>query len=64
MNWDDHVASPCISVCLLNENDMCTGCYRNVEEIAGWHNLSNDKRREILLNAEQRRKADATVFLS
>lgn len=58
------VESPCISVCLLSEEDICLGCYRNVAEIAGWHNLSNDQRREVVIIAEARRKADSTVFLN
>ena len=64
MSSKDHVASPCISVCLLNEKDVCIGCYRNTEEIADWHSLSNDKRKEIVLEAELRRKANTNIFLS
>lgn len=58
------VESPCISVCLLSEGDVCLGCYRNLEEIVGWHNLSNDQRRGVVAEAEVRRKADTTVFLN
>lgn len=64
MSWDNPVPSPCISVCLLNEDDVCTGCYRNVEEIAGWHNMTNHERGEVIVVAQERRKKDSSVFLN
>ena len=27
------VASPCVSICALDEQDICTGCQRTVDEI-------------------------------
>jgi Predicted Fe-S protein len=27
------VASPCVSICALDEQDICTGCQRTVAEI-------------------------------
>ncbi len=51
------VASPCISVCVLDETDICTGCFRNVQEITDWSILSNENRREVVRVANARRKA-------
>jgi predicted Fe-S protein YdhL (DUF1289 family) len=51
-------ASPCISVCALDENDVCLGCYRTSEEITDWFMASAAKKREILARAAARR-ADA-----
>lgn len=28
--------SPCSGICTLNPQGKCIGCFRNVEEIAGW----------------------------
>ncbi|MBD2860170.1 DUF1289 domain-containing protein [Spongiibacter sp. KMU-158] len=50
------VASPCISVCVLDEQDICTGCFRNVQEITEWSVLSNEARREVVQLANSRRK--------
>ncbi|MGJ8687519.1 MAG: DUF1289 domain-containing protein [Spongiibacteraceae bacterium] len=50
------VASPCISVCALDENDICMGCFRSSQEITDWVELSNDRRREVVLQAHQRCK--------
>lgn len=44
----DEVESPCIKVCLVHpEARICTGCYRTLEEIAGWSQLSPAARRAI-----------------
>ncbi|GAB3374565.1 hypothetical protein GCM10027567_12290 [Spongiibacter taiwanensis] len=51
------VASPCVSVCALDDEDVCTGCFRDLDEIARWSTLDNPARREVLLRCQQRRKA-------
>ena len=50
------VASPCISVCALNMEDLCTGCFRNIEEIREWRSYSNEERRACLGRALEREK--------
>jgi uncharacterized protein len=57
-------ASPCISVCLLDENDICVGCYRSATEITDWFMASSAQRREMLQLAAERRLADDKVQLS
>lgn len=51
--------SPCISVCVLDEADICVGCYRSAEEIADWFMADAEVKREILRRAAKRR-ADAS----
>lgn len=48
------VASPCVSICLLNDEDICVGCYRSAAEIGDWTLLDNDARRAVLSRAYQR----------
>lgn len=51
------VKSPCVSVCALDENDVCVGCYRTANEISFWSRYNNDERREVLnLSLERARK--------
>jgi uncharacterized protein len=50
------VISPCISVCALDENDVCTGCYRLADEIRCWGSYSNSQKREVLQLALDREK--------
>ena len=34
MNWDMwEDVSPCVGICTLNENDICIGCDRHIDEI-------------------------------
>ena len=54
------VASPCTDDCVLNTDKICTGCYRHIDEIAGWGRKPDDMKREILLNCE-RRKAELSI---
>ncbi len=49
------VASPCINVCQINEaTQQCLGCYRTVEEITNWWDMSVDEQRAFLVVLEQR----------
>ena len=50
------VKSPCISVCALDENDVCMGCYRHMREIADWPDYSDEQKREVILKANERCK--------
>ena len=56
--------SPCISVCVLDENDICAGCYRSADEITDWFMASAEQKREMLARARERMKAATTVRLS
>lgn len=48
MSVSDKVRSPCVSVCALDENDMCIGCQRTGDEILRWTQMTNEERREVL----------------
>jgi predicted Fe-S protein YdhL (DUF1289 family) len=54
-NVSPAVPSPCISVCRLDEQKVCTGCLRHVEDIREWRAATDERRREIVRQAEQRR---------
>lgn len=45
----DEIQSPCVKICVVHpEARICTGCYRSIEEIAGWGRMSNDERASII----------------
>ncbi len=48
--------SPCISVCLLDEHDICLGCYRSATEITDWFMAGPAEKRDILQRARQRER--------
>ncbi|MBX6420487.1 MAG: DUF1289 domain-containing protein [Nevskia sp.] len=49
------VPSPCIKVCTLDREGVCTGCGRRIEEIAAWPQASDEQRRRIAEAARRRR---------
>jgi uncharacterized protein len=53
--------SPCISVCVLDEQEICMGCFRSASEIADWLMVGDQGKREILARVEERRKATETT---
>ncbi|MCX7156004.1 MAG: DUF1289 domain-containing protein [Rhodocyclales bacterium] len=58
------VTSPCINVCKM-EAGLCAGCFRTIDEIAGWANAGDDEKRLILAAVAQRRsKLDPDVDLA
>ena len=54
-NVSPAVPSPCISVCRLDEGKVCTGCFRHVEDIREWRAATDERRREIVRQASERR---------
>lgn len=59
----DTLRSPCISVCRMDEaTGLCAGCFRTLDEIADWPDLTDDQRRNVWHRLRQRR-ADAVAAL-
>jgi predicted Fe-S protein YdhL (DUF1289 family) len=55
--------SPCISICSLDQNDVCEGCFRKGNEIVDWFTADDDRKREILEASTKRRKdAGFSIF--
>ncbi|HEY3699053.1 MAG TPA: DUF1289 domain-containing protein [Spongiibacteraceae bacterium] len=50
--------SPCISVCQLNERDVCIGCWRTLAEIAAWSKFTDQQKRSVLQNCAKRQKTE------
>ena len=62
-----NILSPCVRKCCLNEYDICLGCRRSLEEIKQWSEATDERKLEILRNAQLRcstlnRQSDATYF--
>ncbi|MCK7549460.1 DUF1289 domain-containing protein [Marinobacter koreensis] len=54
MKSSEKVRSPCVSVCALDENDLCIGCHRTGDEILRWTRMTNEERREVLQEVAKR----------
>jgi hypothetical protein len=51
------VASPCVDRCCLDDDDVCLGCFRHVQEIIEWSSASTARRLEIRQAARERAAA-------
>ncbi|MCB1623402.1 MAG: DUF1289 domain-containing protein [Pseudomonadales bacterium] len=47
--------SPCITVCAIGENGLCSGCLRTRDEIAGWLAMSAREQWQLVAVLERRR---------
>lgn len=56
------VASPCVHVCALDDEDICIGCQRSVAEITRWSLMDNAERREVLVLCHTRAKAKGILL--
>lgn len=54
MTWKEALHSPCIRMCTLDEEDICIGCGRSLEEIKGWTAYSKPFRVQLLLRCRER----------
>jgi predicted Fe-S protein YdhL (DUF1289 family) len=52
----DSSASPCVRNCCLDDDNVCLGCGRTLEEIVSWSAASDVEKRAIL--ARSRVRAD------
>lgn len=50
----ERVSSPCVSICALDEQDICIGCHRTGDEILRWTQMSNEERRQVLAEVADR----------
>ncbi|HWU33864.1 MAG TPA: DUF1289 domain-containing protein [Methylovorus sp.] len=49
------VSSPCIGVCAMNEETgLCEGCFRTIDEIREWWDMSSQQRHEVKERLAQR----------
>lgn len=48
------VASPCVSICALDEEDICVGCYRTGKEITLWSQMTGDEKAQVMEKVRER----------
>ena len=56
------VASPCVYVCTLDDQDLCIGCQRTADEITRWGRMDNDERREVLRLCHERAREQGVLL--
>ncbi len=54
------IESPCVEVCQIRKGDkVCHGCFRTLDEIAGWGGMTAAERRQIMNELPSRKRATA-----
>lgn len=48
--------SPCIGKCGLNEQEICRGCFRRIDEIMQWEKMSEPQKQETVSHCHKRRQ--------
>lgn len=51
-----YIPSPCIRICTLDDDDVCVGCLRSLDEICRWPDADLEERHEILDAMSERSK--------
>jgi len=42
--------TPCVRICVFNDDDYCVGCKRSMIEIRDWHRYSEEMRTSITID--------------
>ncbi|MBU6422245.1 MAG: DUF1289 domain-containing protein [Gammaproteobacteria bacterium] len=48
------VKSPCVRTCCLDDQDICLGCGRTLDEIRRWSEMTESEKQDALKISEQR----------
>jgi predicted Fe-S protein YdhL (DUF1289 family) len=48
-------SSPCLNICSLDGQGICRGCFRSLDEIAGWTRMSAKDQWATVERADARR---------
>lgn len=51
------IVSPCTGVCAIDDNDLCRGCARTLDEIAAWGGMTPAERDAVMAILPERRMA-------
>lgn len=48
------VRTPCVRICTLDQQRVCIGCGRTIEEIGDWPFMDDEERLDIIATAQAR----------
>jgi predicted Fe-S protein YdhL (DUF1289 family) len=58
----DPLASPCVRNCCLDEDNVCMGCGRSLQEIVAWSTATDTDKAAILERSRERSRLRAARF--
>lgn len=55
-----NIETPCIGVCTVDDKTgFCMGCFRSLEEIQNWWDMTDQQRSEVMQKLDQRMQENA-----
>ncbi|MCO4797713.1 MAG: DUF1289 domain-containing protein [Colwelliaceae bacterium] len=51
--YNSRVITPCVGQCGLNDDDICSGCYRSKKEISDWFDKTDDEKIAIVIRCKK-----------
>ncbi|MBB1486642.1 DUF1289 domain-containing protein [Oceanospirillum sediminis] len=54
----NRISSPCVSICALNDEGFCIGCYRDGNEIRLWNTYTEAQKQQVLNSCQRRAEID------
>ena len=51
---DNEFSTPCIGVCQYDNEDICRGCFRTLDEISNWALMTEEERKKIMKQLDER----------
>jgi uncharacterized protein len=54
---EEEIPSPCNDNCFMDDDDICTGCFRSFMEIVKWTKVDANTRELYMKNVEERRRS-------
>lgn len=63
MTPEERLRHPCVNVCngWVRNDGVCTGCFRDLKQIANWASYSDEELREQVQLVNKRRGTDETI---
>lgn len=56
-------SSPCIRNCCLDNNDVCLGCFRKLDEILAWQSYTDKEQKDIVQLCDKRKTEKANKLV-
>ncbi len=55
MTMKNQIKSPCTGKCSIDIQDVCIGCYRHLDEITSWKNMSDQEKQQVIVSCNKRK---------
>jgi len=55
VNEEGFIPSPCLGVCVVDDSEICIGCFRTITEIQWWSSFDQNERKHIVDACEERK---------